>query len=45
MLDHWIMNLAAREQVGHFVADQFGNAQLALRSSSRLTAMLTAAHG
>jgi hypothetical protein len=39
------MNLAAREHVGHFVANQFGNAQLPLRSSSHLIAMLTAVHG
>jgi hypothetical protein len=45
VFNHRIMNLAAREHVGHFVADQFGNAQLALRSSGRLIAMLTAAHG
>jgi hypothetical protein len=39
------MNLAAREHVGHFVADQLGNAQLPLRSASRSIAMRTAAHG
>jgi hypothetical protein len=38
------MNFAAREHVSHFEADQFGNAQLPLRGSGRLIAMLTVAH-
>jgi hypothetical protein len=39
------MNLAAREQVGHFMANELGNPQLPLRRSGRLIAMLTTAHG
>jgi hypothetical protein len=44
MFDHRIMDVAAREHVGEFVANQFAHPQLPLRSSSFLILMLTARH-
>ena len=38
--DHRIMDVAARQHVGEFVADQFADAQLALRAAGGLIAML-----
>jgi len=38
------VHLAARQQVGHRVADEFADAQLALRASGRAVAMMTFCH-
>jgi hypothetical protein len=43
-LDHGVMHLAAREHIGERMADEFADAQLALRRASSVIAMLTTSH-
>ncbi len=42
--DNRVMNIAARKHVGEFVANEFADAELALRAAQRLIAMLVTCH-